>query len=153
DLRIDEVAKAASAMVGVAIQTTNANQANFGWTGAYRVAISTFNAAVSASDTAIHQLYPITTSLQTLQSNLAASPSPIQLMEVYSNNNVCTTWKTTTSNGVTTTSCTAHAGNSDTDTDIDSTLTALNNSSDKTNYIPNPGTGASGSQPAAVLMI
>jgi hypothetical protein len=32
-------------------------------------------------------------------------------------------------------------------------LTALNTSTNTTNYIPNPGTGASGSQPAEVLMI
>ncbi|MBV8791969.1 MAG: hypothetical protein JO237_07920, partial [Pseudolabrys sp.] len=142
DLRIDELGKAASAMVGVAIQAASQNQTNYGWTGAYRIAVSTFN-------TGINKLYPITTPLSTLQSNLAANPSPIQLMEVYSNNNICTSWQT--SKGVTT--CQAHTNNNDTDTNIDAALTALNNSSDTTDYIPNPGTGASGSPPAEILMI
>ena len=144
-LRIDEVANASTAMVSSAINTMNQNQTNYGWTPNYRIAVNTF-------DLGIHALYPITTTLTTLQSNLSATPSPIQLMEVYSNNNICTNWKTTTTKGVTTTTCTSYTGNNDTDTDIDSTLTALNTSGNA-NYIPNPGTGASGSQPAEVLMI
>jgi Flp pilus assembly protein TadG len=144
-LRIDQVANAANAMVSSAINTMSQNQTNYGWTPTYRIAINTF-------DVALHSLYALTANLSTLQSNLSATPSPIQLMEVYSNNNQCTNWQTTTTKGVTTTTCTAYTNNNDADTNIDSTLTALNTSTNA-NYIPNPGTGASGSTPAEVLMI
>jgi hypothetical protein len=89
--------------------------------------------------------------LSTLQSNLSANPSPIQVMEVYDNNNECTTWNNTTNPPT----CTAHTGNNDTDTNIDAALSGSNglNTSTSPNYIPNPGTGATGSTPAEVLMI
>ncbi|HLW89884.1 MAG TPA: pilus assembly protein TadG-related protein [Roseiarcus sp.] len=144
-LRIDEVGQAASAMVSSAISTMNSNQSTYGWTPTYQIAIDTF-------DTALHPLYALTSDLSTLQSNLSANPSPIQAMEVYDNNNICTATQTKTKNGVTTTTCTAWSSNSDTDTNIDATLTPLNTSSNA-NYIPNPGTGAKGSTPAEVLMI
>ncbi len=151
-LRIDMVGQATAAMVGSAISTMNQNTTNYGWTPSYRIAIDSFDAYNPSTRTSIRQLFPLTSNLNSLQSSLNASPSPIQVMEVYSNNNICTATQTTTSHGVTTTTCTAWQGNSDTDTDIDDALNSLNNSSSPY-YIPNPGTGASGSQPAEVLMI
>ena len=144
-LRIDMVAKAATAMVSSAISTMSQNTSNYGWTPTYRISVNTF-------DVAFNQLYALTSNLTTLQSNLSASPSPIQVLEVYSNNNQCTATSTSTKNGVTTTTCTSWTGNNDEDTNIDAALSALNTST-SSYYIPNPGTGASGSQPAEVLMI
>jgi Flp pilus assembly protein TadG len=151
-LRIDMVANAATAMVGSAISTMQANTTNYGWTPTYRIAVDSFDAYSSSSSTSLHSLFPLTSNLSGLQTSLSASPSPIQVLEVYSNNNICTATSTTTTKGVTTTTCTAYSGNSDTDTDIDHALGSLNNST-STYQIPNPGTGASGSTPAEVLMI
>jgi Flp pilus assembly protein TadG len=139
-LRIDEVGNAATAMVSSAINTMSQNQSNFGWTPTYRIAINTF-------DVSLHNLYSLTSNLSTMQSNLNATPSPIQLMEVYSNNNECTNWTTTTSHGVTTTTCTAYTSNNDADTNIDAMLTGMNSA------MPTPGDGAVGDSPAEVLMI
>jgi hypothetical protein len=134
-LRIDEVGNAATAMVSSAINTMSQNQSNFGWTPTYRIAINTF-------DVSLHNLYSLTSNLSTMQSNLNATPSPIQLMEVYSNNNECTNWTTTTSHGVTTTTCTAYTSNNDADTNIDAMLTGMNSA------MPTPGDGAVGDSPA-----
>jgi len=141
-LRIDEVGQAAAAMVSSAISTMSQNTSSYGWTPTYRIAIDSF-------DTGIHSLFSLTSNLSSLQSSLSASPSPIQVYEVYDNNNICTTFKTPATNPPT---CTAWSNNSDTDTNIDTTLSALNTSGNG-NYIPNPGTGATGSTPAEVLMI
>jgi len=140
-LRIDMVGSAAAAMVSSAISTESQNTSSYGWTPTYQIAILTF-------DLSLHPLYSLTSNLSTLQSDLSANPSPIQVMEVYDNNNECTAWNNTTNPPT----CTAHTGNSDTDTNIDAALSALNTSTNS-NYIPNPGTGATGSTPAEVLMI
>ena len=141
-LRIDEVGSAAAAMVSSAISTMSQNSSSYGWTPTYRIAVNSF-------DVGIHSLFALTSNLSSLQSSLSASPSPIQVYEVYDNNNICTTFKTPATNPPT---CTAWSGNNDEDTNIDATLSALNTSGNA-NYIPNPGTGATGSTPAEVLMI
>jgi hypothetical protein len=66
-------------------------------------------------------------------------------MEVYDNNNECTAFN---SSGA----CTASVGNSDTDTNIDAALTALNTST-SSSYIPNAGNGYAPNPPNQVLMI
>ncbi|HLH51702.1 MAG TPA: pilus assembly protein TadG-related protein [Roseiarcus sp.] len=136
-LRIDEVGSAASAMVNSAIPTMSQNASNYGWTPTYRIAVNTF-------DVSFNSLYSLTSNLSALRSTLSANPSPIQVYQVYSNNNICTSIK----NGA----CKSFSANNDTDTNIDAALAALNTSS-SANYIPNPGTGAKGSNPAEVLMI
>jgi Flp pilus assembly protein TadG len=136
-LRIDEVGQAAAAMVGSAISTMSQNTSNWGWTPTYRIAISSF-------DLSLHSLFALTSNLSSLQSSLSANPSPIQVMEVYDNNNICANSQ-----------CSSGTGNSDADTNIDAALSGPNglNTSTSANYIPNPGTGATQSTPAEVLMI
>jgi Flp pilus assembly protein TadG len=128
-LRIDMVATAAQAMVQAAIQQQTNDKASYGSAPTYNIGIYTF-------DTALHSLYPITngsgTPLSTLQTNLAASPSPVQALEVPYENTICQTWSGS--------SCTSVQSNSDMDTNIDAALNALNNPSAPSTYIPNPST-------------
>jgi Flp pilus assembly protein TadG len=127
-LRIDMVGSAALAMVQAAQQELATDLSNFGTQPTYEIAVYSF-------DTALHSLFPLTSNLASLNTSLSASPSPIQALEVYSENTQCLTW----SNGV----CTSNSGNDDMDTNIDAALTALNTSSSST-YIPNPTTAQAG---------
>jgi len=123
-LRIDMVGTAASAMVQAAQQQLATDLSNYGTQPTYQIAVYGF-------DTGLHNLFPLTSNLSSLQSSLSASPSPIQPLEVYSENTQCLTF----SNGV----CTSSSGNSDMDTNIDAALNALNTSTSPT-YIANPTT-------------
>jgi Flp pilus assembly protein TadG len=134
-LRIDMVATAATAMVEAAIQQLATDLSNFGTQPVYQIAIYSF-------DTGIHNLFGLTSNLSSLQSSLSASPSPIQPLEVYSENTLCNSFN---SSGVCTGGTTA---NNDEDTNIDAALTALNTSTSST-YIPNPTTANA----SEVLMI
>jgi Flp pilus assembly protein TadG len=123
-LRIDMVGTAASAMVQAAQQQLATDLSSYGTQPTYQIAVYSF-------DTGLHNLFPLTSNLSSLQSSLSASPSPIQALEVYRENTICVTF----SNGV----CTSSAGNDDMDTNIDAALTALNTSTSPT-YIANPTT-------------
>jgi Flp pilus assembly protein TadG len=138
-LRIDEVGNAAPAMVNTAIQTARQNIMSYGWSPTYQIQVNSF-------DTNIHTLFPLPNvqnyqdglqALESLFSSLSVSPSPIQMLEVYSEEFQC---------GVT---CATHVYNNDTDTNIDAALSAFNTPGNA-NYIPTPGTG---SAPPATLII
>jgi Flp pilus assembly protein TadG len=116
--RIENMATATQALMTTASTTQAANNAT------YRMAIYTFN-------------YNGTSTVQKLTSNLTTasnSASTIDVLEVYDNN--CLT-----------SSCTAGAGNNDTDTDFDTAMSDINTT------MPTPGTGSSNSTPQEVLFI
>jgi Flp pilus assembly protein TadG len=124
-LRIDMVGTAAQGMVQAAQSELATDLSNFGTEPTYQIAVYSF-------DSALHNLFPLTSNLSSLNSSLSASPSPIQPLEVYQENTDCTT-----------SACTAGVASDDQDTNIDAALNALNTSSSST-YIPNPTTANAG---------
>lgn len=153
-LRIDSIAGTPSApgaaqnTVQYVINKINQNIANYGYSPLYQIAINTF-------DTGIHNLFPLTTAssatanltqLQNVISGLAANPSPIQVQEVYDNNNDCRAFN---SNG----SCKTSSVSNDADTNINATLGAINDPNNIASYIPNAGSGYSPNPPAETLVI
>ncbi|MGA8495257.1 MAG: pilus assembly protein TadG-related protein [Xanthobacteraceae bacterium] len=116
--RIENMAAATQALTTTATTVGSANNAT------YRMAVYTFN-------------YSGTTTVKSLTSNLSAvstAAANIDVLEVYDNN--CLT-----------SSCTAGAGNNDTDTDFNSAMSSING------IMPNPGTGSASSTPQEVLFL
>jgi Flp pilus assembly protein TadG len=118
-LRIDLLGQAMTSLVQYAQATEAASTAKYG------IAVNTF-------DVSFKTVAALTTNLTSLSSALSASPSPIQLLQVYQNN-----WLTKTSN------------NSDADTNWDAAMTGVNG------QMPSPGQGsnANGDSPMEVLFI
>jgi Flp pilus assembly protein TadG len=116
--RIENMAAATQALTTTATTVGSANNAT------YRMAVYTFN-------------YSGTSTVKSLTSNLSAvstAAANIDVLEVYDNN--CLT-----------SSCTAGAGNNDTDTDFNSAMSSING------IMPNPGTGSASSTPQEVLFL
>jgi Flp pilus assembly protein TadG len=116
--RIQNMVAATQALTTTATTVGAANNAT------YRMAVYTFN-------------YSSTSTVKSLTSSLtsvATAAANIDVLEVYDNN--CLT-----------SSCTAGAGNNDTDTDFNSAMSSING------IMPNPGTGSSSSTPQEVLFL
>jgi Flp pilus assembly protein TadG len=131
-LRIDMVATAAVGMVQAAISEQSAALASYGTSPIYNIAIYNF-------DWMLHNnLGGLRSDLSTLQSQLAATPSPIRPLQVYNENDRCNSYQSSPNDS----QCVSSAGassNSDTDTNIDAALTALDTPSSST-YIQSPST-------------
>ena len=143
-LRIDEVAPAAATMISTVVQTWTQNLALYGWSPTYGVAVDSF-------DVSVRSLFPLTDTipgLENLASNVnpSSGPSPVQMLEVYDEDNLCSE-----------PTCTQPPTyNNDTDTNIDLALTQINTpdpSNPTSLYIPTPGEGSNPPTPQAVLMI
>src|ERR1700733_8894103 len=116
--RIENMVAATQALTTTATTVGSANNAT------YRMAVYTFN-------------YSGTNTVQTLTSNLTSvstAASNIDVLEVYDNN--CLT-----------SSCSAGAGNNDTDTDFNTAMSNINGT------MPLPGTGSPSSTPQEVLFL
>jgi Flp pilus assembly protein TadG len=119
-LRIDNLRAATQSLMTTAAtmeQTYNST---------YRMATYTFNTG------GISTITPLTSSLSTAGTQAAN----INVLEVYDNNNLCTT-----------TACTGGTGNNDEDTDFEGAMTAVNAA------MPAPGTGMAGNTPQEILLI
>ncbi|HMG78471.1 MAG TPA: pilus assembly protein TadG-related protein [Xanthobacteraceae bacterium] len=116
--RIQNMVAATQALTTTATTVGSSNNAT------YRMAVYTFN-------------YSGTSTVQSLTSSLssvASAAANIDVLEVYDNN--CLT-----------SSCTAGAGNNDTDTDFNSAMSSING------IMPTPGTGSASSTPQGVLFL
>jgi Flp pilus assembly protein TadG len=116
--RIQNMVAATQALTTTATTVGTANNAS------YRMAVYTFN-------------YSSTSTVKSLTSSLssvATAAANIDVLEVYDNN--CLT-----------SSCTAGAGNNDTDTDFNSAMSSING------IMPAPGTGSAVSTPQEVLFL
>ena len=119
-LRIDNLVAATQSLM------TTATTMEQTYNSTYRMATYTFNTG------GISSITRLTSSLSTAQTQA----SNINVLEVYDNNNLCST-----------TACTAGTGNNDEDTDFEGAMTAINA------VMPAPGTGMASSTPQEVLFL
>jgi Flp pilus assembly protein TadG len=136
-LRIDELNTAVSTLMSTAQSTSNSSPQVP--PPAYRFAAYSLDSTYAIGLTKLMDL------TSNYVSGWAAASPNFQLMEVYSNNNVC---KTSGTNP-----CGAAGGVGDVETDFDTTLNSSNMNSTTTMPSPGNGTNVAGDKPQGVLFI